>query len=65
MLQIRTDFQNAFNRRRLDTPISKNARAPQTRYASRETQPGFEDINTRDATSPRAAVIFARIGFSC
>ena len=62
-LQIRADFQNAFNRWRLGAPTSTNALASQTRYASGETQTGFGDINTRAATSPRAGVIIARISF--
>lgn len=62
-LQIRADFQNAFNRWRLGAPTSTNAKASQTRYASGETQTGFGDINTRAATSPRAGVIIVRISF--
>jgi len=63
-LNIRADFQNAFNRTEMSTPTSTNAKATQTRSSTGATVSGFGYINTRSvAAAPRAGMIVATFKF--
>jgi hypothetical protein len=62
-LDIRADFDNAFNRMVLPNPTSTNATATQTRNAAGMTTAGFGAISTATAAGSRSGIIVARFRF--